>query len=425
MPKPTRRSRWTSTLAVLTVLLVFPACARDDEPDEPDEPDQPAVPEELASLPFLADDFSERRGGAQPGNFREIQREKLAPRDTEGIEIPTVPEDLPDEVEELEREKVPELAPGAGEVEFEFYHAGSGRYFLYTVDRGELAKASRYVSRDPQERVPQGEPVNEDDMKREEEIRKSWSNATDNRIRRGIADGWSDTNSIYQRIADYGGCSANVLYASNTRMVAQTAAHCVFVGGGAISNARIRPRRDNGNTSPTWGSWSVYGWGYYPAFLNNDCDDNWDGGDCIKHDIALVLATPNSGASPPQNMGWGYRPKSFLDSHVKYRRGYPGCGFGHSPSPCTANTLYGDGSLSVGNFSQTDSDGWNRRIRFSSDLNPGDSGSNLYYYRNGFPYTFAVTSAEQTCFATCTGSRPNYARRITPQWFDFINSVVP
>jgi hypothetical protein len=38
---------------------------------------------------------------------------------------------------------------------------------------------------------------------------------------------------------------------------------------------------------------------------------------------------------------------------------------------------------------------------------------------------FAVTSAEKTCYATCTSSRPNYARRITPQFFDFINSVVP
>ena len=93
-------------------------------------------------------------------------------------------------------------------------------------------------------------------------------------------------------------------------------------------------------------------------------------------------------------MGWGYRPKSFLDDHTKYRRGYPGCDYSHSPSSCTTNNLYGDGALSVGSFSKLDADGWNRQIRFSSDINPGDSGSGLYYYRDGNPYVFAVTSAD-------------------------------
>ncbi|MDX1607342.1 MAG: hypothetical protein R3202_14210, partial [Candidatus Competibacterales bacterium] len=177
-------------------------------------------------------------------------------------------------------------------------------------------------------------------------------------------------------------------------------------------------------TSPTWGSWTPYAFAYYSGFLNNDCEDNWNGNDCIRHDIALVFASRDSGATPPRNMGWGYRPKSFLDVHRKYRRGYPGCNNGHSPSPCTTNNLYGDGRLSVGGFSKK-AGGWNRQFRFSSDINPGDSGSGLYYYRNGFPYVFGVTSAEPAgCKTSCSSSRPNYGRRITPDFFDFINSVI-
>ena len=81
--------------------------------------------------------------------------------------------------------------------------------------------------------------------------------------------------------------------------------------------------------------------------------------------------------------------------------------------------------MSVGSFSHWDSDYWNRKIKFSSDLNPGDSGSGLYYYRDGNPYVFAVTSAEpSSCKTDCSSSRPNSARRITPQFYDFINSVI-
>lgn len=68
-------------------------------------------------------------------------------------------------------------------------------------------------------------------------------------------------------------------------------------------------------------------------------------------------------------------------------------------------------------------DDWNRQIRFSSYVNPGDSGSGLYAYSSNYPYVYGVTSAEQCCGTSCTSTYPNYARRITPQFFDFINSV--
>jgi hypothetical protein len=384
---------------------------------------EPDLPKGIADLPFLQDDWAEAHGGAKPGNLKEVEREKRTGIDTEKLDLlPQVKED--DDAEDLSQEDIPSLGGLPRQVSFEFFDIGSNRFFRYTVDRAELAKASRSISRLPNEHQLKGERPTKADLDSENAIVKSWSNATDNRIRRAIADGYSDTHSIYRRLADYGGCSATVLSANNSRMVAITAAHCVFTAGNNFSTSKIRPRR-NGSTSPTWGSWTAYAFGYYPQFPDGNCEDNFRSA-CIKHDIALVLATPDSGATPPSGMGWGYRPKSFLDSHSKYRRGYPGCSNPHSPASCTANNLYGDGGLSVGSFSKKDSDNWNRQIRFSSDVNPGDSGSGLYYYRDGFPYVFAVTSAEpSSCKTGCTSSRPNYARRITPQFYDFINSVVP
>jgi V8-like Glu-specific endopeptidase len=414
-----------SVLAAWVLLVVTSGSVLDTQPAL-GQASAEKVPRGLSGLPFLSEKtWAETRRGAKPGRFFAVERDRRAAISDEYIPMPAAGKD-PDEDKEgdLSQEVVPKLQPGAGDVEFEFFDVKSERHFRYKVDRAELAKASRAISRFPNERNAAIRTISNEDLKREDETRKAWSNATDNRTRRAIADGYSDINSIYQRLADYGGCSATVLYASNSQMVAITAAHCIYIAGGSYSSSKIRPRR-NGGTSPTWGSWTAVGFGFYPQFLDNDCEDNWDGSDCIKHDIALVVAVPDAGANPPNNMGWGYRPKSFLDDHSKYRRGYPSCNNGHSPNPCTTNNLYGDGALSVGNFSQKDSDNWNRRLRFSSDTNPGDSGSGLYYYRNNFPYVFAVTSAEKTCYATCTSSRPNYARRITPQFFDFINSVVP
>jgi len=378
----------------------------------------------LSDLPFLQAGWSKTHDGAEPGRFEEVKRNKRRGLETDDLDLlPKVKEFQ--ELEDLSREKILPPENMSGMVEFEFFDTTSNRYFSYKIDRAELAIASRSVSQFPDENRERGESPDKEDVQREDLRIKSWSNATDNRTRRAIADGYSDTNTVYQSFADYGGCSATVLSANSNRMVAITAAHCIFPGADAFSSSKLRPRR-NSTTSPTWGSWTVYAFGYYPVYLDNNCDDDWGGGaSCIKHDIALVLATPDSGATAPRSLGWGYRPKSFLNDHSKYRRGYPGCSYEHSPAGCTTNNLYGDGKLSVGGFSSLDSDWWNRIVKFSSDINPGDSGSGLYYYRSGNPYVFAVTSAEpSSCKTDCSSSRPNSSRRITPNFFDFINAVI-
>ncbi|SEL52498.1 trypsin-like serine peptidase [Halomonas daqiaonensis] len=353
-----------------------------------------------------------------------IDRPRRTSIDTQDMQLmPSVEFDNDEDIDEerLTPPDLGELRQQARLVDFEFYDMGSGRSFQVVSPRARLAAFAREVNELVDETNPEGKPVSDEMIEQESRIEKAWSNRTDNRIRRAIADGFSDRHSIYQRIADYGGCSANVLVANSRRMIAITAAHCVFTSSGNISNASIRPRRDGG-TSPTWGSWSVYGYGYYPQFLNNNCDSSFSGG-CIRHDIALIFARPDRGATPPAGMGWGYRRKGFLNGHNAYRRGYPGCGSPHSPSGCTTNALYGDGDVFNRFFAFRDSDGWPRQFRFSSDTNPGDSGSGLYYYRNGYPYVYGVTSAERNCRQNCRGRTPSFGRRITPEFFDFINSV--
>lgn len=373
------------------------------------------LPEWLARTPLVRD-ISQQ--------YALVDRPGRAPLDTEQMRLtPSV--EMPDAEEVEQREaaapSLAQLQRQNRQVGFEFYDMNSSRTFAVMAPRARLAGFAREINELIDQTDPQGEPVPREAMEQEARMERSWSQRTDNRTRRGIADGWPDTSSIYQRMADYGGCSANVLVANSQRMIAITAAHCVFTAGGGISNSKLRPRRDGGE-SPTWGSWTVYGYGYYPQFLNNDCDDNF-AGVCIRHDIALVFARPDSGASVPRGMGWAYRPKSYLNNRSAYRRGYPGCSYGHSPAGCTTNTLYGDGDVHNRYFRHPDGDGWNRQFQFSSDINPGDSGSGLYYYNNGFPYVYGVTSAERTCYQNCRGRTPNFGRRITAEFFDFINSV--
>ena len=384
---------------------------------------QQSIPEDARELMLFGEDWKNLQWISEFGEFKEIKRDERKPVDTEKLDLlPTARDDSEREPTKQETLLPPEKLVGIAQ--FEFFDINSNRTFSYTAKQSDLASFSRLISESENENSTGGKPASDIEIRLEDAREKSWSNMHDSRTRRGVANGYSDTNSIYQNLANYGGCSATVLSASSTRMVALTAAHCVFRDDYSFSYSKIEPRKD-GSTSPTWGRWTPYAFGYYPSYINNNCEGNWNGSNCIKHDIALVIASPDAGASSPSGMGWGARNKSYLDSNnSKYRRGYPGCGHGHSPLNCNGDTLYGDGRMSVGEFSKLDGDNWNRQIKMSSDLNPGDSGSGLYYYRNNRPYVFAVTSAEETCYSLCWGSRPNFARRITPQFFDFINSVV-
>jgi len=383
-----------------------------------------ALPEGVKKLAFLNAEWQKTHGNAQPGKFFAVDRGDRKGVDLEKIKVPTV-SGLGTDVEpqNLSGSQI-KINPDA-DVEFEFFDIKTRKAFKYVVKRGELTKISQAVAPGAQERRIGDKKPSREERAQEDQVTKGWSNATDTRTRRAIADGYSDKNSVYQNFADYGGGTATVLYASASHMVAITAAHVIYQDDGSFSTSKISPRMDNGSTSPTWGSWTAYKFGYFPAFLDNNCAAIFTFSSCAKYDIALVFATPDSNVNGyPNGLGWGYRSQSFLDSHTKYSRGYPGCGSGYGPSPCTENTLYGDTSFSVGSFGDTDSDGWPRTLYHSSDTSPGQSGSSLYYYRDGNPYVFGVGSG-QTCQEDCNSSRPNFARAHNEVWYDFINSVVP
>lgn len=396
----------------------------DAEPSKRAILDLKNVPMELKNLPFLQEDSNGALGARLPGEYFEVSRQKRTAVQTENLTSMPLGNDDEEEAEKLSGERIPSVAQMKSKAEFEFFEVATQRHFVWVIDRAELAKISRQKSRLSSESDRIGKPIPRKDIDNEDRIKKSWSKGTDNRTRRAIGDGFPNDHSIYQRIANYGACTANVLSANSERMIAITAAHCIFTSRSEFDTSPLWPRA-NGNKSRKWGAWDPYAFGYYSAFLDKNCDDNWDGGRCTKHDIALVFAKPEDGAKPPLSMGWAYRSKSFLKDRSKYRRGYPNCDLVDSPAGCRFNRLFGDGKLSVGSFSKLNGDLWNRQFKFSSDVSPGDSGSGLYYFRNGYPYVFGVASTmAANCRKDCKSKRPNYGRRITPDFFDFINSVM-
>ena len=365
----------------------------------------------------------QKSSGVVNAEFKEVQRARLQGINTDDLDMSK--QDSEKDMKggtDKERALVPELSSLKDNSTFEFYDVTTGRTFQMSASMADMAEFSRSMSRKPNQSNPLDKPDRRA-VAQDEQMNKAWSNADDSRSRRAIADGYSDTGSIYQRIANYGGCSANVISANSTRLVATTAGHCVFATRNTFNYSTVDPRR-NGSASPTWGTWTPVLFGYQPEYRDLDCEEDWDGSICIQHDIAIVIAVPNSGATPPRSMGWSYASKSWLNARNKYRRGYPGCSESASPAGCTNNNLYGDGAFNIGPLSHPIMGGWNREMAVSTDWSPGDSGSGAYFYSGGYPYVFGVVSASSSCQETCTSSYPNFLRRITPDWFDFISDVV-
>ena len=378
--------------------------------------------EELSRAIPLFQLIRQKSSGVVNAEFKEVQRARLKGIKTDDLDMSrTVSKADMKDGKDKERAVVPKLSSLKGNSTFEFYDIRTARTFQMTASKAEMAEFARSMSRMPNESMPLDRPDRRA-VAQDEQMKKSWSNADDSRTRRAIADGYPDTHSIYQRIANYGGCSATVISANSQRLVATTAGHCVFATQNTFSSSTVDPRR-NGTVSPTWGTWTPVGFAYDGNYRDLNCEGTWKN-ECAAHDIALVIAVPNAGATPPKTMGWGYRSKSWLNARSKYRRGYPGCSEGQSPAGCVNDNLYGDSGWSIGPLTYPVSSGWNRKMSYSGDANKGDSGSGAYYYRNGYPYVFAVYSAMDTCYETCTGDNVNYFRRITPVWFNFISDVV-
>ena len=254
---------------------------------------------------------------------------------------------------------------------------------------------------------------------------KEWGGNTDNRSRLGIAD----TNlASYNKIGEVtSGCTGTIVGTpdSNEEFIVM-AAHCLFNSGGAYLDPNFRPRRDGTGTpsgSIPYGTWDGYNWIGYQYFMDN-CIGQGSGGtsittECVANDILMQRVGRPGGQSTIGAYGFGVYSVSTLNSISKWHRGYPVCGTG-GPSPCTPNTLYGDGAM--GSVTAGSGD---RILYHSSDLNGGHSGGPLYVSDNGVKL-FGVQSAQlSNCFGSMVSpcppvTRPNMMRRIDSTFYGWM-----
>ncbi len=376
-------------------------------------------------IPFLRGNWASSHGNARVGRLIEQEPSRYS-TDGPGVINPTVSaednawREANGWTSDGSREKMPATAADLQNNDVELGIGSDNRHFTYVVNRRQLHEAGQSVAD-----LNPGVPVSDDFRAREDDVAKAWSNGVDNRVRRGYGDGYSST--AYSMFGDYGGCSGTIIKRSSTEMWVMTAAHCLFTSdAGALSTSKFTPREDHSGTpNNPYGVWKRSGtYGYFSWYLSNSCESNWQTV-CIQHDIAVVRFIPDGSTSQPSYMAFAATAGSTLGTKDKYRRGYPACGATGSPSSCTSDTLYGDEKMSLGSYQYVDSDNWNRVIKHSSDTNGGDSGSGPYYYDGSTPRVFGVNSAEDSnCYGTCTSSRPNWMRRITPIWRDFVNSII-
>lgn len=285
-----------------------------------------------------------------------------------------------------------------------------------------------------------GTPV--DGVEEPEQIEKGWSNGTDNRIPRGIHElGLTSTES--NRIGQLDGyCTATFVGTPETDYYVITAAHCLFEDGtGDWLDPDFTPRRDgcrtntgaliSGCDTSPYGVWNGGVYMTYQYYLDNCRGVNQTTQGCLQRDIALIRVARPSGVGFPGAHGFGTWDSTALNGFTKRHRGYPNCGGAGDPDDtggsagannvCRNNTLYGDpNACSLGEYSNADGDGWNRNIQHSCDMSGGHSGGPMYFSSGGL-YVFGVNIAEVSgCHDTCTQTRPNKMRRITPEFYGFM-----
>jgi|GEM_PF-1145452 len=157
-----------------------------------------------------------------------------------------------------------------------------------------------------------------------------------------------------------------------------------------------------------------------PAYNDDNCE-----GSCFvasQWDWGLIIIPEYLGYQTGW-MGYVARPAGQLNYQSHFNRGYPVCNStkGNSPEECDYGELFGDiQTCDLGNYSYQGSDGWNRLIRNSCDLNGGHSGSAVYHYYYD-PYlgktvpVAAMVEIWEHCYqCSASDDTPNTARRLTP-----------
>lgn len=254
---------------------------------------------------------------------------------------------------------------------------------------------------------------------------KEWGGNVDNRSVR--------TGSTYAQIGQLSsGCTATFVGGPENagQYFVITAAHCLWDGAGNYLDPSFSPARDK--SSYPYGTWDGWQW-MMPSYFVNNCLGNGSSitFECIANDIAVYRVGRPSGQAFPGAMGFGYWNISTLNSTSAYHRGYAGCGAGAPSVGTCGQQLFGD--VSVGDVTGSyDYNGWSRILHHASDVNGGHSGGPMYRYDSGKKVFGVQSSQASTCFGSTTAAgcppiaRPNYARRIEPQFYgwmlDFMTS---
>lgn len=289
--------------------------------------------------------------------------------------------------------------------------------------------------------------VEDSDPLLDTEVKKGWSNGTDNRALRSEAAGFPEGHIPFKSIGwlTVGGTGTFI-----GRKMVLTVAHAVLSvrnGGeqntwtptGAAYNWDLvnapptytnrtyamandfYPRLDQNTVAASWATVRALFYLTPLEYSDGTCTDLFN---CVRYDFALILT---SGPNPAGTVAGGtnahpgyvgfYSGQSLAwhQANPTYMRGYPSCGTsdnwtrasrpgGWNSTTCQHNTLYGDTTMCDVGSGLNLINGSFAELTIDCDGSPGMSGSMFYVWNSG---TNAAHAVGVYSFESCAGN-PGY-----------------